>query len=450
MLKKIQLLLINLAISSLVFGQQTSTSPFSSIGIGEDGSLPDAQFGGFGNVSSLCFDSTIFNGYNPASYSTLSFGQPLFSIGVSAKFSTFSNAVEKYDAKTAGITNFSFGLPIGKRFGIGFGLKPFSRKGYKFSTTEFAYDDSVTFNYKGSGSSNLVFLGVAYSILKNKNTTLSIGGNLGYIFGNATNERSSYFHASSPKGGMDFTTFRMKAFHVSFGAYYQQFLNKTHTQQLFLSAVYTPQLKLNAYLDYTLGYSSDITDLNVFDTINNIDNNKGSITFPSKQTIAAGYAFSPDITKNPERLNYQLLIMTEVDLMQWKSYSENFSNHTSSTFGNTFQTRVGLQFVPNIDKNKRSTGGKYFSRIKYRIGTQFGTLPVLYHNTQLKSMSGTVGFGFPFLSQKTNSSLNISFQYGNNSNKQAGDLKETFYTISLGVIIAPSSYERWFRKYKLD
>ncbi|HRP53562.1 MAG TPA: hypothetical protein PLI97_08650, partial [Fluviicola sp.] len=73
-----------------------------------------------------------------------------------------------------------------------------------------------------------------------------------------------------------------------------------------------------------------------------------------------------------------------------------------------------------------------------------------YHNTQLKSMSGTVGFGFPFLSQKTNSSLNISFQYGNNSNKQAGDLKETFYTISLGVIIAPSSYERWFRKYKLD
>lgn len=450
MLKKLYLLIPSLAATLFVSAQNTSTSPFSTSGIGEDGALPDAQFGGFGNISSLCFDSTILNTYNPASYSSLSFGQPLFSVGIASKFSTYTNTSGSYNGKTTGISNFTFGLPIGKRFGIGFGLKPFSRKGYNLTTESYVYDDSITYNYKGYGSSNLVFAGLSYAIIRSKTSTLSIGGNIGYIFGSITNERSSTFNANAPKGGIDLTSFRMKSLYYSFGAYYQQYLGVNKLNQLFISAVYTPKLKLNSFLDYELYYATNIANLSNVDTIAYVDNNRGNITFPSKQTVAVGYAFSPDLSLKTDRLNYQFLIMAEVDLMQWSSYSENFSTHVSSSFSNTFMSRLGIQFLPNIDKNKRSTGGKYFSRIKYRLGGQYGTLPISLNGTQFNSISGTLGFGFPFLSQKTNSSINFSAQYGVNSTGKTDALNEKFFSFSLGIIIAPSSYERWFKKYKLD
>lgn len=451
MLKTILSSIFTLTIALVSVAQNASSSPYSTTGIGEDGSLPDAQFGGYGNISSLTFDSTILNLYNPAGYSILSFGQPLFSIGVSSKFSTFTSSNGSFKGNTSGISNFSFGLPIGKRFGIAIGLRPFSRKGYEITTHDFAYDDSLTYTYKGFGSSNLLSAGLSYAIIKNKNTFLSIGANVGYIFGRVVNERSSTFNAQAPKGGVDFTYFRLKSFYYSFGAYYQQYLDIDQLKRLYVSAVYTPQLKLNSYLDYQLYFASNVTDQSTYlDTISYIEDNKGSIRFPSKQTLAVGYSFSPNLTLNAEKLNYQLMVMGEVDLMQWSSYRENFSSHTGPTLSNTFTSRIGLQFVPNIDKNKRSVGAKYFSRIKYRIGGQYGSLPISMNNKQLNSISGTFGLGFPFLSQKTNSSVNIALQYGSNSNGIKGDLKENFVSFSVGIVIAPSSYEKWFRKYKLD
>jgi hypothetical protein len=74
----------------------------------------------------------------------------------------------------------------------------------------------------------------------------------------------------------------------------------------------------------------------------------------------------------------------------------------------------------------------------------------MINGRQLKTATATVGLGFPFLAQKSNSSLNLSVQYGSNGTGTAGDLKERFFSINFGIIIAPSSYERWFKKYKLD
>jgi hypothetical protein len=431
--------------------QTSSTSPYSTTGIGEEGALPDAQFGGYGNISSLTFDSTILNIYNPAGYSILSFGQPLFSIGFSSKFSTYSNALGSFKGNTSGISNFAFGLPIGKRFGAAIGLRPFSRKGYEITTHDYAYDDSLTYSYKGFGTTNLVSAGLSYAILKNERTMLSIGANIGYVFGRVVNERSSTFNAQAPKGGVDFTYFRMKSLYYSFGAYYQQYLDVDRLKQLYISAVFTPQLQMRSYLDYQLYFASNVNDQSTYlDTISFVEDNKGTIRFPSKQTLAVGYSFSPNLSLKTDRLNYQLLVMAEVDLMQWSSYSERFNAHSGPTLSNTFTTRIGAQFVPNIEKNKRSSGAKYFSRIKYRVGAQYGQLPISMNGKQLNNITGTMGFGFPFLSQKTNSSVNLAVQYGSNSTGVSGNLQEKFFSFSVGIVIAPSSYEKWFKKYKLD
>lgn len=431
--------------------QTTSSSPYSTAGIGEEGALPEAQYGGMGNISSIVFDSTLINTYNPSSYSLMSFGQPLFSVGIASKFSTYSNNSGSFNGKTTGISNITMAIPIGKRFGIGLGLKPFTRKGYNLSQRSYSYDDSTTFNYQGYGSTNLLFVGLAYSVIKTEKTYLTVGFNLGYLFGSVTNQRSSVFDANSPAGGVDLTTYRMKAFHYSFGASYQRFLDYDKRKQLFLSAVYTPQISMNSYRDYSMFYATDVNNqLSYTDTISYIEDNQGKIVFPSKQTFGAGYAFTPNTAKKTDLMKYQLGVFAEVSLMQWDAYSEEFDSHATSTFSNTFISKIGLQYIPSIDVTKKSKGIKYFSKIKYRIGGQYGLLPNTINGRQLKTTSVTAGFGFPFLGQKTNSSLNISFQYGSSGTGNSADLKERFYSINFGIIIAPSSYEKWFKKYKLD
>ncbi|WP_343637476.1 hypothetical protein [Fluviicola sp.] len=434
-----------------MWAQTTSSSPYSTTGIGEEGALPEAQYGGMGNISGISFDSTLINTYNPSSYSQLSFGQPLFSVGVSSKFSTYTTSAGSFQGKTTGISNITMAIPMGKFFGIALGLKPFTRKGYDLSQRSYAYDDSTTFSYKGYGSTNLLFVGLAYSIIKNDRSNLSLGFNVGYLFGSVTNERRSVFDANSPAGGVDQTTYRLKSVHYSFGASYQRFLDVDKRKQLFLSAVYTPKISINAFRDYALYYATDVNNqLSYVDTATYVDNNKGKIVFPSKQTFGAGYAFSPD-TKLSNKQKFQLGVFAEVDLMQWKSYDEKFDAHTTSvTFTNTFVSKIGLQYIPSIDFTKKSKGAKYFTKVKYRIGGEYGLLPNSMNGRQLKTAVATIGFGFPFLSQKTNSSLNVSFQYGSTGTGNAADLKERFYSINFGIIIAPSSYEKWFKKYKLD
>lgn len=450
MLKQLFLLVFSTISCSTMWAQTTSSSPYSTAGIGEEGALPEAQFGGMGNISSIHFDSTLINTYNPSSYSLLSYGQPLFSVGIASRFSTYSNSLGSFNGKTTGISNITMAIPMGNRFGIALGLKPFTRKGYNLSQRSFVYDDSSTINYQGYGSTNLLFVGLAYSIIKTERSYLSVGFNLGYLFGSVTNQRSSVFDANSPAGGVDLTTYRLKSLYYSFGVNYQRFLDIDKRKQLFVSAVYTPQIAINSYLDYSLFYAADVNNqLSYTDTVSYVDDNQGKIVFPSKQTFGVGYAFTPD-TKKKEGMKYQLGVFAEITLMQWKSYAEQFGSHTTAEFSNTYVSKVGLQYIPSIDVTKKVKGIKYFSKIKYRIGGQYGLLPNTINGRQLKTAMVTAGFGFPFLAQKTNSSLNISFNYGANSTGNASDLKERFYSINFGIIIAPSSYEKWFKKYKLD
>ena len=79
----------NLSISFLIlfFGtvamaQTNINSPYSSLGLGELSGLDHAVSSALGNTTITLQDSTLLNFYNPATYSALGQGQPLFSFGV--------------------------------------------------------------------------------------------------------------------------------------------------------------------------------------------------------------------------------------------------------------------------------------------------------------------------------------------------------------------------------
>ncbi|MEJ6801055.1 MAG: hypothetical protein QNK77_07740, partial [Crocinitomicaceae bacterium] len=153
-----------LFIGNLSIAQNSINSPFSSYGIGESDGLDHSTFLGVGNATISMVDSTVLNFDNPASYSSIGKGQPLFSFGTSTRLSNYKEgSANEFNTNTS-IQHFAFGLSFAKRLGMAFGLQPYSRRGYDFNVGDFIDSDSITYTYQGTGTINKAFLGLSADI----------------------------------------------------------------------------------------------------------------------------------------------------------------------------------------------------------------------------------------------------------------------------------------------
>ena len=69
------------------FGQQLTSHPLTSYGIGDHQLNDHGIYSGMGNIFTPFLDSGQLNYLNPASYASLSKGNTLYSIGVSQRIS---------------------------------------------------------------------------------------------------------------------------------------------------------------------------------------------------------------------------------------------------------------------------------------------------------------------------------------------------------------------------
>lgn len=449
MIRKLSFI-ITLCLVGVGYAQQYSSSPFSAQGIGETGGLEDAIFGGVGTCRTAVIDSNILNLGNPASYTATIKDQPLFGIGLSGRYSKYTVGDVSSNGRVTGLNQIAMVIPMGKRFGMGLGLQPFSRKGYAIEQKEFDGTDSIRYDYIGSGGTNEVLGGIAYNILLSKRHNLSIGVNYSYIFGTVTNERRSTFLTYEPVGGVDQTNYRMHSWRYAVGVNYRLGLDTTGNKYLALSAVINPQQQLSAHRDYYLYASTDITNPNVYDTITSTQDDKGKLYFPTSMSFGFDYSFRPKAEGYKHRDIYQMHIFGEFSSTKWSTYKAEFSQtHETNLFRDSYRFALGAQFTPSYKTVSKTVGKEYLKRIKYRAGGYFGTLPNVENNVQLTEYGATVGFGLPASSQKNNSSFNISVQYGLRGNGEDNGIQETFWGVNFGVVLAPS-YDKWFRKYKVD
>ena len=217
-----------------------------------------------------------------------------------------------------------------------------------------------------------------------------------------------------------------------------------------LSAVISPQQKLSAHRDYYLYASTDIANPNIYDTIYAAEDDKGSIYYPSSMSFGFDYSFRPKAEGYKHRDIYQMHIFGEFSSTKWSTYKAEFNQtHETNLFRDSYRFSLGAQFTPSYKTVSKAAGKGYFKRVKYRAGGYLGTLPNVENNTQLNEYGASIGFGLPAPSAKNNSSFNISVQYGVRSNGEATGINEQFIGVNFGIILAPS-YDKWFRKYKLD
>ncbi len=428
--------------------QKASNSPYSSYGIGEYGGLDQAVFSGMGNNSIAFIDSVTLNYNNPSSYALIGKGQPLFSTGISAHFSDFRSGNDHYKSKYIGINHFAIAIPFAKNYGLAVGLKPFSRTGYEFRDSQMIGNDEMKYVYRGSGGTNELFAGFSASLFNIEKHRLAIGANLGYIFGSTVNERISYINTQGvASGGIDNQGYTFNSIHADFGLSY--FWKISNGRSLTIAGVYTPNIDLAVKRNEFLAYAPDVSNPNNFNYLNQ-NNDKGTISMPSTIGIGFNYKTRPQNIEKRTKI-YELSINGEVKLMDWSKYETTFSGVTTAGgFNNTIRYGVGAQFVPHYDFLDRTGSSNYLYRVRYRLGFNYSTLPIVVMNKQQSDLAVTAGFGFPIAIQRSSSSVNIGFTLGQRGNGGALSVNEKFLGINFGVTISPGVNDRWFRRFKID
>ena len=118
--------------SILSFSQESTSSPYSYYGLGENRFKGTTDTRAMGGVS-IFSDSIHLNLQNPAFYSHLRL--TTFSVAGTVMNTTFKNNFQKETARRTALDYLAVGLPMGK-WGAGFGLMPFTAVGYKITNTD--------------------------------------------------------------------------------------------------------------------------------------------------------------------------------------------------------------------------------------------------------------------------------------------------------------------------
>ena len=448
-MRRLCTLLSIVLLSFASFAQPGINSPYSSSGIGEIGGMDHATAIGIGNSTITMLDSSILNFYNPASYNLMAKGQPIFSFGLSSRISNYQEGTISSSSSITSIQHFALGFSLSNHFGLTFGLKPYSRRGYDFIGGTTVGTDSIKYNYSGEGGINEVFLGFSSDLIKLKNTRLAVGGNLGYLYGETVNTRKSGIVGSSSilSGGVGIESIRIKSIHYEFGTYLSHQFNEWH--QLTLSATLDPLQKLKAISESGLYYSSNVNNPNVYDTLNFLSRD-GFVSMAPSTTIGLNYKWSFGATRNDDKnLNSELSFHGTYNTTDWLKYNSTFDS-TGNNFNATSRITFGIQYSPETQVITNAVTSKFYHRMKYRAGFYLYTLPNVYNNTQVKDFGTTFGIGIPIVIQKSLSSINFGFAYGKRGTNDSQSLNETYYGINFGISIAPGSNEKWFRKTKLN
>jgi len=439
--------LLFIALITGINGQSSTKDPISYSGIGEQATGSHSIYNALGKNNFNFFDSTQLNLFNPASYNTLSSGNTLFSLDINARISRYDQGSSSEISGNAMVEHFAIGFKIKKKMGLAFGLRPFSTRGYSFSEKQFTGTDTLEYSYIGSGGIQNLFLGFSYGILNKKNTKLALGFNASYLFGSVNNQRKSVLiDPNTSQGGLSYDIFQMNAFHYEIGTYFRQKISKN--QQLMLSAVIEPAQSYRTTYNEELYTASNIDNPSTYDTLV-FNTTSGKVNSNLNFSLGINYLLAlPDWKRNTRMLHPGINIL--ISYADYGGVQPEIGTLTKWDLVDYTKLSLGLQFNPELKISENFTNLKALEKFSYRIGAYQQTLPYFKNDRVYEERSLTFGLGIPILAQQSLSSLNVSFQFGQRGSTDPSSLQESFIGMNFGLIVSPSSFDKWFRKRKLD
>ncbi|MFK8037929.1 MAG: hypothetical protein AB8B74_06540 [Crocinitomicaceae bacterium] len=436
------------------FAQKGTQSPYSVFGIGELRGGKYAYFNALGGTQIANTDSTIITQSNPASYASIERNRPIFQVGLNGSFTQLITENSNAETKQFGLDQFQLGLPIGKNFGLSFGLTPFSSTGYLISNIIFDGADTVAQKInEGKGTLSNFHVGLGYKQKIGDKSTLSFGANINYLFGES--ERiESFEYYSFPNGALHSRVKNatyLNDFKLDFGIIYEQ---KLYRSSFSLAATVSPGSEISGSSEHVAfaysrsfyqnyNYAFSITDTSKFN-----NDLSGSAYIPLSYKVGGEYRIRPCPGSS---LSYSLILKGEYNQQNWSEFKTTFGNpNEDSTLVNRQHYKMGLEYTPNTIYQRNGSFGSYFSKIHYRFGLNYLSSEIKLKNTQLQNYGISFGLGLPVLNGNSNTNLNLGVTYNVLGTTENSLIQENNLGLSFGISISPGIYDRWFLKRKYD
>ena len=416
MIKKI-IISACLLLSLVSFAQEGTSSPYSFYGIGDvrfKGTLENRSMAGLAVEQ----DSIHINLQNPASYASLKL--TTFTLGGTYATTTLKNNSESANATRTTLDYLAVGLPLGK-FGLGFGLIPYSSVGYKIeSISETGTENNKRFN--GTGGLNKAFLGVGYKIATNFN----IGADVNYNFGKIESNNLEFI-TGVPVGTRELNSADLSGVNFNLGMMYQTKIYKKIT--LFSSLTYSIESSLtskNSRNISTVIYNSNF-DLAVVDALDDVKT-QASITMPSKISLSGGIG---EIKK--------WLLGGKISYGKTSGQANDYNDDANVGYGKYGSVSLGGYYIPNYN-----SFSSYTKRIVYRGGFKYEKTGLVINSESINDMGVTFGLGLPVTGGFSN--VNLGFELGKKGTTKANLVQENYANVSVSF----SLNDKWFEKRKFN
>lgn len=415
--------------------QLTTVSPYSYYGLGNATGGAFAQQVGMGNLSSALHDVNYLNSRQPASYAALRY--TTFEVGLTDKLVTQTSGNTVINNNTMSVDYFSIGIPLGKNWGMGVGLQPFSFIGYEiFESGNDANFGDLYYRYRGRGGLNQAVFGTGYQF---KN--LSVGANAHYLFGSTDRSSDVLFADSRFLHSKFLNRVSVNDFIFSYGAQWIQPMS--NGKELIVG--FTHNLGGAVKAEQTVvkySYSLNASGVEVpRDTAYSSINEGGTVTIPQNLDFGLTYGRRDEETGRMAWMfgaDYRIYSNS-----QYKAY-DGYQPYADGS-----RISIGGSIIPELAfPKKRYTN--YFSRVEYRIGAFTEDDGLRIKNTSLPNNGVSLGFGLPVGGRSQIpgdikfATLHFGMVLGSRGKSDNGLIKESYTNFTFGITLN----DKWFTKFK--
>jgi hypothetical protein len=411
--------------AGLASGQDNSSmntyTPYSLYGLGDVQQQGLTASRGMAGLTTGIRDTRQIDYVNPAAANARDSLTFVFDFGGEMKNFYLKSFSSKSSSNSANFHHLVIAFPMGgTKFGMNFGITPYSNVGYEIEDRERHNDTlinqagDIRYRYKGEDGLNQVFLNVAYNLFPQ----LSLGLGAKYYFGSLSRYRNEEFNSSA--------------------YYYNTYTNNTlyvGDVAFLMGAQYEQRFSANKRLTAGLSWQPST----------NISCRESFIS----QTSSTYYTDTADFFENrstfkiPMQLNVGVsfvktdswLIGAEFNYQDW---SKTVIAGQANEMGRSYDVRLGGYYIPN------RYDVRYFSkRITYRAGLRYSQSPMVYNGRNVKDMAASVGLGMPMRGM---GDLNFALEVGQRGSISNGMIKETYVNLMLSLTL----FEAWFVKYRYE
>ncbi|MDX1314409.1 MAG: hypothetical protein R3356_02805 [Eudoraea sp.] len=405
-----------------IYAQNGTVSPYSFFGIGDlrsVGTVENQMMGGL----SMFTDSIHINLRNPAAYGKLRL--TTYTAALSHKEISLKTTADQQNSSVTNLEYLALGFPVGQRMGIGFGIMPFSSKGYTLLEESVNNNGSNVVNeYSGNGGLDQLYFSAGFQLASN----LHIGATVNFNFGTLNNNRVQSVE-DVQLGTLDRRESRVSGFDFNYGATYTPNISDKLT--LYTAVSVNTQANLVSENTQTIGSFSRTTgrDIEVFDVDLDSQGRKNTeIKIPTTATVGLGIGE-----------NKKWFLGAEYSMQELSTFENQFITYENLEYQDASTISVGGYWVPDY-----SSFSSYLNRITYRAGLRFDQTGMVVNNEEINNFGITFGFGLPL--GRDFSNLNLGFEVGRRGTTANELVEESYFKVSLGL----SFNSLWFQKRKIN